>query len=623
MKLFSAVLFAVSAHQGLSAKVASKLALQSIHETHDRSEADSFCPQGVTNKYPDTMPKTYTFGEVGLNPGNEAFDKTLLRAALAEDSDWVVNGVQWILQAKFTSNSNVAREFGFAGGNVDENGGRFMTITVPSNAVNPVVNLTIGAENNVPLTPASNVEFQYIGPGVWTSGVVTMTDICFAPMTCALYETCPVGTRKVTDSKIGDHQDTCCEARMCKDEVTCEPSSKYEQKDNFAEHQGHDKDSCCIRKFCPANGTCVPESKYDKKTNGTGLLGSTKDECCVPKTCDIYQCQPQLWEKKNGSAEIYGSTDDECCDPIHCSVFDCPGSGKFVLKENAETMNGSSTVECCDPKLCQSFNCGDETVSVRNASATQGNTSEECCIKLTCADYLSKDGNKCQSDKLHPKFEEVVGSRAGSTDEQCCDPLTCREYFNQTLDRGKCAQPLMFVPLQLVYAENNTDRIGFSDEDCCSKKMCTSNLCDPGTMWEPKASLATIQGSTQVQCCEPVYCTNFTCDTDDDGDGIGTQWIKKRDTNHYRFQGSTDLECCSPQYCSQYTTDNPRLFKRKTSLNGTVIMGLLGSTDLECYDQVMCSDHCCTDENKALRANAHLFSGASDAECCVLKTSLA
>jgi len=630
MKLFSAVLFAASAHHALSAKVASKVDLRSIHKTDGYAEKapDSFCPAGVKNRYPASMDQTYTFASSSGLATNQAagFDKTKLQEALTADSDWNIQGVQWILQAKFTSDSQVDRVFGFAGGDTDgSTGGHFLTITVPAG----VQNKTIKAEA-VPATPGDNAEFQYISHAAYTSGPITMSEICLAPQTCASYlDSCPVGEQKKTGVDltllVGDKESTCCESIMCKDTVSCEPSTKYEQMSNFESKKGHDKDGCCNKKSCPVNGTCEPASQYSKKT-GTGILGSTKDECCQPKTCDSYVCtDAALWVLKNVTdlSAILGSTDEECCEARHCSVFDCEGAGEWVKKENASEIQGDSTAQCCDPKLCHVFDCGDEALMSRNTNAVQGNTTEECCIRRRCVDYLTENGRKCQSDKLKPKFGETPGAMGGSSDEQCCEPLTCEEYLLQTKDKGKCEQHTMWLPLPTVYADNNTDRIGFSDEECCSKKMCTSNLCDPSTKWQPKTDVETIQGSTQVMCCDYIYCANFTCDTDDDGDGVGTQWIKKRDTNHFKFQGSTDEECCTPLYCSQYTTDDPRLWKRKKNLDGTLKRGLLGSSDYECYDPKLCSDYCCIDDLKGLRNNASEFMGDSDAECCVLKTVLA
>lgn len=95
-----------------------------------------------------------------------------------------------------------------------------------------------------------------------------------------------------------------------------------------------------------------------------------------------------------------------------------------------------------------------------------------------------------------------------------------------------------------------------------------------------------LQGSSMEQCCERIYCGNYTCDTDDDGDGDGTMWYKRVDTNTCSCLHPSDFwrlgvasgtngraaltrcgvwkdsigycqECCLPKYCSQYTTSTP------------------------------------------------------------------
>ena len=45
-----------------------------------------------------------------------------------------------------------------------------------------------------------------------------------------------------------------------------------------------------------------------------------------------------------------------------------------------------------------------------------------------------------------------------------------------------------------------------------------------------------------MRCCEPIFCTDFVCDTDRQATGTGTQWYKKVNTNSYRWQGSTNEE---------------------------------------------------------------------------------
>jgi len=125
-----------------------------------------------------------------------------------------------------------------------------------------------------------------------------------------------------------------------------------------------------------------------------------------------------------------------------------------------------------------------------------------------------------------------------------------------------------------------------------------------------KTARESTQGSTNEECCEPIYCEAYTCSGDSDGDGESTKYYKMKDTNHFKYQGSTDEECCVPKPCSTYTTDFPTKFKRKADAD------LLGSTDAECYEPRWCKDHCCEDKSKVRKPDADAIQGSTDAECC-------
>jgi len=122
-------------------------------------------------------------------------------------------------------------------------------------------------------------------------------------------------------------------------------------------------------------------------------------------------------------------------------------------------------------------------------------------------------------------------------------------------------------------------------------------------------------GSTFEECCDKIFCENYTCTTDYDGDGNGTMWYKRIDTNAFKWQGSSDEECCHPKYCSQYTTEFPTKWSRKVVVPGAP--ALLGSSDMECYNPQMCNKFCgCNDAGMILRLDANNTLGSTTQQCC-------
>eukprot|EP00930_Biecheleria_cincta_P085611 TRINITY_DN74999_c0_g1_i1.p1 TRINITY_DN74999_c0_g1~~TRINITY_DN74999_c0_g1_i1.p1 ORF type:complete len:586 (-),score=83.27 TRINITY_DN74999_c0_g1_i1:13-1770(-) len=545
------------------------------------------CPGGATNRYPAALPSTFTFGEsVGLSPLDAVWDTAALRAALAKDSEWTI-GQPWLLSAKFTSDSTVDRTFAFSGGGSQG----FLTITVPAGAQEQ----RIEAKGTV-LGAASHTEFQYRAPSNFTSGAITMTDICLVPQTCDGYA-CPSSMKLKGASIFGRSDQRCCEFRKCQDEVACTPSTQYNAKSDFVTKIGYTKAHCCDAIFCPAN-LCENMTKWTDK-GGSGVLGSTKEECCEPKECESYSCSDaKLWTKlspkKANNSTRYGWSDEECCDPKYCSLYDCQPNITYVQKANASVTMGSTRDACCDIMNCSEFVCPDDTKWKKRGNETPGNTVDQCCEKVWC------NAHRCSSADLQLKVS--AGQRQGSTDDECCEQKFCKDY--------SCSDATKWQKRSDQYSSNNTDRRGFSDEECCDSKICLPEICDPATQWVP-IKATNVQGSTLEQCCTPIYCSKYVCDTDLDGDGKGTQWLKRVDTNTFKWQGSTNEECCLPIYCSQYTTSNVTRWKRKAD------EGLKGSTDAECYDPRLCSDYCCIDDSKVLRANPEKHQGSTDSECCV------
>jgi len=145
-----------------------------------RHRAANPCPDGLQNRYPSSLQKSYNISkDHGLNPLDAIWDTKKLREAMKDDEEWKI-GMQWVLKATFFSDSAVDRTIGFAGPD-----GGFLTITVPAGAQGLVKEVS-GEVGQA----ADRLEFQYLKPGNWTSGQIYMTDICLTPKSCDVFE-CP------------------------------------------------------------------------------------------------------------------------------------------------------------------------------------------------------------------------------------------------------------------------------------------------------------------------------------------------------------------------------------------------------------------------------------------------
>jgi len=337
------------------------------------------CPGGAANRYPDALPSNFSFGEtVGLSPLDAVWDTTALRAALGQDSEWKI-GQPWLLSAIFTSDSTVDRTFGFGGG-----GNGFLLITVPAGTQGQ----RIEAKATV-ISSADHTEFQYRAPNNFTSGTITMSEICLAPQMCDGYS-CPASMKLKGAGIFGRSDQRCCEFRKCQDEVTCTPSTKYSSKSDFATKIGHTKAHCCDSIFCPTR-MCENMTTWTDK-GGSGVLGSTKEECCEPKECESYACSDvtkwnKLAPKKTDGSTRYGASDDECCEPRICSVFECVPNTTYTHKPNASGILGSSRGVCCDVLNCSSYECPDSLQWKHKGNETPGNSVEQCCEKVWCNTY--------------------------------------------------------------------------------------------------------------------------------------------------------------------------------------------------------------------------------------------
>eukprot|EP00931_Biecheleriopsis_adriatica_P026655 TRINITY_DN16196_c0_g1_i1.p1 TRINITY_DN16196_c0_g1~~TRINITY_DN16196_c0_g1_i1.p1 ORF type:complete len:584 (-),score=109.30 TRINITY_DN16196_c0_g1_i1:11-1762(-) len=555
------------------------------------------CPTGMTNKFPTTMSGSYNItkdrGTSYLDPVWEVAELQ----SIANDPMWAV-GEHWHLNMKVSSNSDKDRSFAFTGG--------FLQINVPAGATE----LLISVDDTV--RTDSSISFQYWSRETWTSGAIYMTDICLTPSSCDLY-LCPNSMKLKGAGLSGYSEAQCCETKLCKDEgVICEPSTKWAKHhdyDNASNPKaGYDQVTCCVPKICPAQ-LCVNDTTWADKVEASNLRGSTPEECCERLVCSHHQCSNSKWRKRsnfvsrNPDVLRYGSTDDECCDKtVFCSEFTCSPSSEWGQIDNASTTVGNDTATCCRALSClASVTCENNSKwggFKGDPSATFGNTVDECCQKKMCSDY------NCSSKALQLLIN--AESRQGSNDTECCETKTCVDYA--------CPDPTKWIKRARVDPLTGIDRVGYSTEECCEKIMCREDICDPSTQWKRIDNFNTTQGSKKHQCCEKIFCKDYVCDTDTDGDGQGTKWYKKQDTNTYQWQGQTNEECCNKVMCSQFTTMHPTRWTRKADFT------LQGSTEAECYDPRFCKDYCCTDQTKVLIPDVNggaLRQGSTDAECCM------
>eukprot|EP00930_Biecheleria_cincta_P070847 TRINITY_DN5843_c0_g1_i1.p1 TRINITY_DN5843_c0_g1~~TRINITY_DN5843_c0_g1_i1.p1 ORF type:complete len:598 (+),score=87.82 TRINITY_DN5843_c0_g1_i1:63-1856(+) len=530
-----------------------------------------------------------TFGDV-LSGGN----LTDLRQALAATQVWALNR-KWQFKAKVSSGYTTPLQFGFPGGD------GFFSFKVSASASDQIIDISGGVK-----CEAGDVSLEYRGttPGVLSTHSVIFSDICFRQMPCSKFEGCvPSYHYKVKANTSGDTFDQCCEPVYCKDTVSCAPSSQWEQEPDFATRMGNTLQACCQPKLCPEN--ICNSTKYVAKA-GTGELGSTEYECCNPRYCADYQgCsagldEAKLPDKNTDGTPRLGSTDEECCNVVPCSEFNCTTGDGLWTTPAEPAGHGHSAAQCCEPLFCANFSCATTKSTDKANPPVQGNSTERCCEPLFCSNYNCSTDTKVKMTSAK--------TRLGSTDDECCEPKLCKDY--------KCSDTTKYVkkPLDVeVDGVGHISRIGFTDEECCSPVYCRAFSCT-SSKWKSRnlSSDDTTLGSTFDSCCDKIFCGNYTCTTDYDGDGNGTQWYKRMDTNAFKWQGSTDEECCHPKYCSQYTTANPSKWRRKTQ----GAQAILGSTDRECYDPIMCDKFCGCKAGQVLRPDADNTQGSTVAECC-------
>eukprot|EP00930_Biecheleria_cincta_P063760 TRINITY_DN4929_c0_g1_i1.p1 TRINITY_DN4929_c0_g1~~TRINITY_DN4929_c0_g1_i1.p1 ORF type:complete len:596 (+),score=107.56 TRINITY_DN4929_c0_g1_i1:53-1840(+) len=562
------------------------------------TEAEPWC---TGNVIPASIPSSY---EIGMSNRLQVFngsDLTAIRNALAGSPAWTFDR-QWQFKAKVTSGFQRSLTFGMAGGR------GFLAFSVPANADAKVIQVQGQVK-----TEASVVSLNYKGSAAdLLPHKVTFADICLRQLPCSEFTGClPKSKYTTNNSANGDTPETCCMPKMCKDEVSCAPSSKFEEYEDQDTRLGDSIELCCKPKMCSAVVATLCVDELNPKA-GSGIIGSTVGECCEQKFCkDFTGCDPshdtaKLSNKyENGSMRV-GFSVAECCNIIACSDFNCSKSDLWTNKSDNANISGHSFSQCCDPVYCANYTCAETTKYVKKENPpVQGSSDDRCCKPLYCTNYT------CSNSSL---TKMTGGDRFGSTDEECCEVALCIHY--NCSDSTKYWKKPNLVETDGVQGP----RLGNSDDVCCTPLYCSNFSCS-STKWKPKVwgpGNDTVLGWTHEQCCDKVFCENHTCTTDYDGDGNGTKWYKRMDTNSLKWQGSTDEECCYPLYCSQYVTQYPTKWTRKR-FTGTP---LLGSSDPECYDPKMCSKFCC-DANKslALVADAEGVQGSTEDECCENATS--
>lgn len=554
--------------------------------------AEEWCSD---NRFPAPKKK---FSATGLSQFQDVIgdaELASLRDILEKDPLWELD-MTWELKAKVHSDYNQDLPFGFPGGD-----GGFLKFNIPPSADAETI-LVVDKVKAI----ADNVELEYRGstPEKLTE-VVEIWDICIRPRPCHDFAGClPAYKYRTKQHGTGESMEDCCVPLLCKDELPdgCTPDTQWKPTADFDTRLGNSQALCCEAQVC-TEATCS-SSKY-KLREGTGLLGSTEEECCDKLFCMDFKnlCNPEhdssrLPDRLEDGSPRLGSSEVDCCNVMACKDFDCgdpDGNGLWTNKSNPEGV-GHSFEHCCDKLFCKDVGCENNTKYGPEVSGQeQGSTVEICCLGRLCKDY------ECQT----PGFGVIDPDALGTTEEECCAQRKCEDY--------QCSSNTKWEKKPEVDESEDDQqlpRLGFSDEECCVPKYCKNFLCSSSTKWKSREwpeDDKTLGGSFE-ECCDEMLCKDYNCTSDYDGDGKGTMYIRKKDTNFFKWKGSTDEDCCMPLFCSQYETKLPTKWKRKPS-------ALLGSTDAECYEPVWCADFDgCGGEG--LIEDAKHKQGSTAPECC-------
>eukprot|EP00913_Durusdinium_trenchii_P034780 g32534.t2 len=344
--LLCAVLFTAESNKVSRSLRSTALRLDATVATEE-SEEKNPCPDDLDNHYPDSLDPKYTI--VGKNKLDSIWDVDKLREALSKEERWVI-GEPWLLKATFTNNGNVPRMFGFQAG--QDKG--FMNILVPAGCVE----CTLSSSGPV-LTSAQHAEYLYRDEKPFTSGEVTMSNICLTPQVCKNFECPHPQTQKLKPESFGFSEAACCEPRKCSDEVTCAPTTQWEPRKDFDTRLGSTPQGCCVAKYCPAD-LCDNITGWDKNPatglKGHGRLAATITnitvkgwgdiECCEEKKCSEFEIQPEL--KSHWKLKEIGKADPKR-DPTTYSRIGAAKTTRRVMRKAPDwAVELSKEIKCPD-----------------------------------------------------------------------------------------------------------------------------------------------------------------------------------------------------------------------------------------------------------------------------------
>lgn len=282
---------------------------------------------------------------------------------------------------------------------------------------------------------------------------------------------------------------------------------------------------------------------------------------------------------------------------------------------------------CLTPRFCNEADYCSESPGWKNKSSQTplvGNTRDECCVQDQCS---SVTVNCTPATKW--TTPQDFDTRFGNTKEQCCMPIWC-DFATV------CSETAVEAKLKGATIQGSTEA------ECCRSTFCKDYKCSEPTELEVQPYLADGSlrvGSSDDECCAELLCEDFNCAKDP----LGT-WKNKSDPSG---RGSTFAECCDKQYCGDFSCEPPSKWtnrSHKASLPGNSLdacchaemcevyncsegwvkangTGLrVGSSDTECCERKLCSTYTCSNETMwEIKPNSSTLRGFNDTECCDAK----
>eukprot|EP00931_Biecheleriopsis_adriatica_P086807 TRINITY_DN61391_c0_g1_i1.p1 TRINITY_DN61391_c0_g1~~TRINITY_DN61391_c0_g1_i1.p1 ORF type:complete len:758 (+),score=112.14 TRINITY_DN61391_c0_g1_i1:103-2376(+) len=543
------------------------------------------CQACKGNRFPGSSTKVYNL--TGLKQHEEA-----LKLSGLKDKDWQI-GKKWMLQVSATSHESREIQLGFAG---SYDG--FSVLAIPPKVTGKKITV-IGTV----VSTIENTEFEVRSQSPREG--VSLTGICLRPLTCgeAFHGHCDSGLKPTSADRVGSTKSECCEQLTC-EHYNCSSDTTFKKRSDSASHLGDSDQECCVEVYCKDHPTICDGTQWKDKT-GNGWRGSTQMECCEQQLCAKYTCSDndtwsplpaKMYQEGHGQVDRLGSTDEECCTKQYCKDFACEPSTKWspradFTEHESKEIRGSSHQTCCEAKDCKDYVCSIHTKwshlppTNSKGQAFLGSTDAECCTPNLCQDWPGV----CDTgySKAHP-------SSLGNTSDECCEKRPCSEY----LDGLRCSDMSKWMRLSNHHTNDDSPRLGFSDEECCEPIRCSNNVqCSPTSKWTPKPNQSMVVGGEIEECCDPIWCTDYECQQK-------TKYTIK--SNLTNIQGHSDEECCEPLYCKDFVILEPTKFRRIDDDDR------LGSSTADCTQTRYCSNHHCT--KGALIGEAVM--GSTDCECC-------